>query len=61
MPVDQSRYGWVSRSRSPCRGSFADECSYSQGGQLVHNAAAELTAAQAALVNSVVIFGGEFQ
>ncbi|KAK4963525.1 hypothetical protein LTR10_001154 [Elasticomyces elasticus] len=47
----------VGQAQSRCPNTKLVLSGYSQGGQLVHNAAAMLSASQTAFVNSVVIFG----
>ncbi|KAK3071825.1 hypothetical protein LTR53_007951 [Teratosphaeriaceae sp. CCFEE 6253] len=47
----------VAQTQSKCPNTKLVLSGYSQGGQVVHNAAAMLSASQTAFVNSVVIFG----
>ncbi|RDW65436.1 cutinase-2 [Coleophoma crateriformis] len=47
----------VGQAQTKCPNTKVVMSGYSQGGQLVHNAAKMLTAAQASNVNSVLIFG----
>ncbi|TKA68140.1 hypothetical protein B0A55_06949 [Friedmanniomyces simplex] len=47
----------VGRAQSQCPNTKLVVSGYSQGGQLVHNAAAMVSASETAFVNSVVIFG----
>ncbi|OCK80869.1 carbohydrate esterase family 5 protein [Lepidopterella palustris CBS 459.81] len=47
----------VGQAQTQCPSTKLVMSGYSQGGQLVHNAAKMLTAAQTGFVNSVVIFG----
>ncbi|KAF2804185.1 cutinase precursor, partial [Mytilinidion resinicola] len=47
----------VGQAQTQCPDTKVVMSGYSQGGQLVHNAAKQITAAQGAAVNSVVIFG----
>jgi len=47
----------VGQAQSKCPNTKLVLSGYSQGGQLVHNAAAMLSASETAFVNSVVIFG----
>ncbi|OHE94153.1 cutinase [Colletotrichum orchidophilum] len=50
----------VARAISQCPSTKIVLSGYSQGGQLVHNAASKLTAAQTALISAVLIFGDPF-
>lgn len=47
----------VGQAQTQCPSTKLVMSGYSQGGQLVHNAAKMLTATQTSFVNSVVIFG----
>ncbi|KAK1055365.1 hypothetical protein LTR74_015742 [Friedmanniomyces endolithicus] len=47
----------VKRAQSQCPNTKLVVSGYSQGGQVVHKAALELSASQTAFINSVVIFG----
>ncbi|MCJ1448480.1 MAG: hypothetical protein MMC23_008997 [Stictis urceolatum] len=49
--------GLVQQASTQCPNTKIVMSGYSQGGQLVHNAAKQLSAATSAKVNSVVIFG----
>ncbi|KAJ3942062.1 uncharacterized protein N0V96_007551 [Colletotrichum fioriniae] len=50
----------VARAVTQCPSTKIVMSGYSQGGQLVHNAASKLTAAQTARVSAVLIFGDPF-
>ncbi|KAK0264378.1 hypothetical protein LTR91_009340 [Friedmanniomyces endolithicus] len=49
--------GLIKRAQTQCPNTKLVVSGYSQGGQVVHKAALELSASQTAFINSVVIFG----